>query len=96
MAGTSNSADKSKMIQRCSVQIGDLVKLKGHRKHLWPIPMRNSGSIGIIVKLFEKKCWRTHELGQSINWDIIDPEPHAEVIINENVMSFPITELTLT
>jgi hypothetical protein len=68
---------------------GDLVKLKGV-----PGP-RNSGSMGIIVKLFEKKCWRTQELGPHVNWALVAPEPHAEVMINEGLMSFPITELEL-
>lgn len=71
------------------MKVGDMVKLKGS-----PGP-RNSGSAGIIVKLFEKKCWRTQERGPVIDWRKIDPETHAEVMINESVMSFPITELQL-
>jgi len=71
------------------VQVGDLVKLKGI-----PGP-RNSGKLGVVVKLFEKKCWRTQERGPAVNWDLVDPEPHVEVMINEGLMSFPVTELEL-
>ena len=71
------------------MNVGDLVKLKAA-----PGP-RNSGSTGIIVKLFEKKCWRTLELGPHIDWRKIDPEPHAEVMISKGLMSFPVIELEL-
>jgi hypothetical protein len=71
------------------MKVGNLVKLKA------PPGIRNSGGTGIIVKLFEKKCWRTQELGPHVNWDLVDPEPHAEVMINENLLGFPIAELEL-
>jgi hypothetical protein len=71
------------------VKVGDLVKLKA-----WAGPM-NSGSTGIIVKLFEKKCWRTKERGPHIDWRKIDTEPHAEVMINKNVLGIPISELEI-
>jgi len=71
------------------MKVGDLVKLKG------TTGPRNTGTTGIVVKLFEKKCWRTQERGPHIDWKKIDPEPHVEVMINENVMSFPATELEL-
>jgi hypothetical protein len=71
------------------MNIGDLVKLKA-----LPGPM-NSGSTGIIVKLFKKKCWRTQKLGPKVNWDLVEPEPHAEVMINEDLMNFLVEELEL-
>ena len=71
------------------MKVGDLVKLKGT-----PGP-RNSGATGVIVRIFEKKCWRTQDLGPMIDWRKIDPEPHAEVIINEDLMNFPVAELEL-
>jgi len=71
------------------MKVGDLVKLKETSERM------NSGKPGIIVKLFKKKCWRTQELGPNVNWDLVDSEPHAEVIINENVLGIPITELEL-
>ena len=71
------------------MKIGDLVKLRG-----MPGPM-SSGVPGVIVKLFRKKVWRTQELGPNVNWDLVDPEPHAEVMINENILGIPIAELEL-
>mgnify|MGYP003990561157 CR=1 FL=1 len=69
------------------MKVGDLVKLKAVSG-----PM-NSGTAGVIVRVFKKKCWRTQELGPNVNWELVDPEPHAEVMINDNVMSFPTIEL---
>jgi hypothetical protein len=71
------------------MKVGDLVKLKA------PTGPMNSGTAGIIIKLFKKKCWRTQELGLKVNWDLIEPEPHAEVMINENVLNIPVSELEL-
>ena len=71
------------------MKIGDLVKLKAK-----PGP-RNSGSTGVIVKLFEKKAWRTQELGPNVSWDLVDPEPHVEVMINESVLHFLVEDLEL-
>jgi len=71
------------------MKVGDLVKLKAV-----PGPM-NSRSAGVIMRLFKKKCWRTQELGVKVNWDLVDPEPHAEVMINKDLMSFLVTELEL-
>ena len=71
------------------MKVGDLVKLKGMQGP------RNSGSAGIVVRLFEKKCWRTQDRGPAVNWDLVNPEPHAAVIINENVLNFPTSELEL-
>ena len=62
------------------MKVGDLVRIKGV-----PGP-RNSRRPGIVVKIFEKKCWRTQELGPMIDWRKIDPEPHAEVMISEKVL----------
>ena len=69
------------------MKVGDLVRLRA-----LPGP-RNSGNPGVIVKLFKKKCWRTSEHGRKIDWNIIEPELHAEVLINENILSVPAVEL---
>jgi hypothetical protein len=77
------------------MKVGDIVKYKvpDFAKH--QAGAGKDRPIGIIVKLFKKKCWRTQELGPKINWDLVEPEQHAEVIINDNTQSFPITELEL-
>ena len=56
---------------------------------------RGAGKMGVVVKLFEKKIWRTEELGSKIDWDKIDPEPVADVMIADRVVSIPLTDLEL-
>ena len=78
------------------MKVGDIVKLKTFPGLDPSLPgPKNSGNVGVIIKFFKKKCWRTQELGPQINWSLVDPEPHAEVMINERVMNFPVTELEL-
>tara|TARA_B100000131_G_scaffold318719_1_gene363151 strand:- start:2337 stop:2567 length:231 start_codon:yes stop_codon:yes gene_type:complete len=69
------------------MNIGDLVKLKSRRTSLAPV------RIGLIIDLVEKKCWRTDERGRQVNWNIVEPEPHAVVSINGNTLTIPITDL---
>ena len=57
------------------MKIGDLVKLS-------PMTRRTPKRVGLIVELIEKKCWRTDELGNKIDWNKVDPEPHAVVLVN--------------
>jgi len=67
------------------VKVGDLVKSKN-------IPGQPRKA-GIIVDLVEKKCWRTDELGKAINWNKVEPEPHAVVLIGENYLTIPLVDL---
>ena len=52
-------------------------------------------SIGLVVDITEKKCWRTDSRGKKINWDLIEPEPHAVVLYphNDGPISIPTIEL---
>jgi hypothetical protein len=70
------------------MKIGDLVKLK-HMPHRTPI------RVGLVVDLIEKKCWRTHTQGKRVNWNTVEPEPHAVVVINGDQRTVPITDLVL-
>jgi len=72
------------------MKVGDLVRIKTTRE-----PHGDEDRTGVITRMFEKKCWRTHKLGARVNWDLIDPEPHAEVLVNENVMSLPASQLKI-
>ena len=54
---------------------------------------RGAGKMGIVVRLFEKKIWRTEVLGKGVNWNKIDPEPVADVLIGERVIALPLTDL---
>ena len=56
---------------------------------------RGAGKIGVVVKLFEKKVWRTDELGRKVNWSKIEPEPVANVMIEGRVIGVPLTDLEL-
>lgn len=68
------------------MKVGDLVKLKSmHRRQ----PRRT----GLIVELIEKKCWRTQELGKKVDWGMIDPEPHAVILMRGAQLTIPITDL---
>jgi hypothetical protein len=56
---------------------------------------RGAGKIGVVVKLFEKKIWRTDELGKKVNWDVIAPEPVADVMIAGKAVMIPLTDLEI-
>ena len=67
------------------MKVGDLVKLlSSHGASSRP---------GLIIDLIEKKCWRTNIHGSKVDWNKIDPEPHAVVLINGDKIAFPITDL---
>lgn len=77
------------------MKVGDVVFRK-YRTQQNPSPTREHKDwTGIVISLFEKKVWRTQELGPIVNWDRIDSEPHADVLINERVVSIPLAELEL-
>jgi hypothetical protein len=67
------------------MRIGDLVQSKKING--------KSRRAGLIIKFVEKKCWRTEELGQKVNWEKIDPEPHAVVLVGETKLTIPLTDL---
>ena len=71
------------------MKIGDIVQ----RKYGGWNAASTKGQTGIVIKIFEKKCWRTHELGSKVNWDLIDPELHCSVLIGERVSDIPMTDL---
>ena len=68
------------------MKIGDLVKT-----------VRRYGSmqIGLITDIIEKKCWRTDELGKTVNWNKVQPEPHAVVLVGEKYLTIPLADLEL-
>ena len=67
------------------MKIGDLVKLSA----------ANGASFraGLIVDLVEKKCWRTDVLGNKVDWNKVEPEPHAVVLFNGDKRTIPVTDL---
>ena len=60
-----------------------------------PDQYRAENRRGIVVEIIQKKCWRTNVQGKKIDWNAIDPEPHAVVLFAENngTISIPVIEL---
>ena len=67
------------------MKIGDLVKLSSSHGA--------SFRAGLIVELIDKKCWRTDVFGNKIDWNKVEPEPHAVVLINGDKRAIPFTDL---
>ncbi len=67
------------------MKVGDLVKLSAVHGA--------SFRAGLIVEFIEKKCWRTDVLGNRIDWEKVDPEPHAIVLIDGDRRAIPLTDL---
>jgi hypothetical protein len=69
------------------MKVGDLVRASESS--------RGEGKMGVAVRFFEKKIWRTELLGTWVDWDIIDPEPVADVVIAGEVMAIPLADLEI-
>ena len=67
-----------------TIKVGDLVKHK-----------ETAGEPGLVVDMAQKKVWRAHIHGKKVNWDKINPEPHAVVLWlhNAGALEVPVTEL---
>ena len=65
------------------MEIGNLVKAE------------YSEAIGIVVDIIQKKCWRTSERGVGVDWNKVEPEPHAIVLYahNNGTVSIPVIDL---
>ena len=72
------------------MKIGDLVRQPTHLNTTL-VGVR----VGLVVDLIQKKCWRAHELGHRVNFDIIEPEPHAVVLYphNDGTINIPVVDL---
>jgi len=73
------------------VKVGDLVRSI-------PACAGGTNSIGIVIEMIQKKVWRTSIQGKKVNWNEVDPEPHAVVlggwsVGGEGTISIPIVEL---
>ena len=73
------------------MKVGDLVRSVFDGAPLGSSP----GKIGIVVDMIQKKCWRTNIQGKKVDWNVVDPEPHAVVLFPENsgTISIPIIDL---
>jgi len=73
------------------MQIGDLVRSI-------PECAEGTNSIGIVIEIIQKKVWRTNIQGKRVNWNEVDPEPHAVVLGGwsnggNGTISIPVVEL---
>ena len=69
------------------MKVGDLVKSKAIKGQ----PRK----AGLIVDLIEKKCWRTDVMGRAVNWNKVEPEPHAVILVGDKYLTVPLTDLEL-
>ena len=71
------------------MKIGDLVKTRTPGIRIAP-------QTGVIVDIIQKKVWRTHEFGRKVNWDIVEPESHAVLLLaHTGRLSSPVPLLDL-
>ena len=54
-----------------------------------------SEAIGIVIDIIQKKVWRTSTQGNKVDWNKVEPEPHAVVLYshNDGTVNIPTCEL---
>jgi hypothetical protein len=68
------------------MKVGDLVKLKNMHR-------RQKERAGLITDFVDKKCWRSDKMGTSVDWGLLEPEPHAVVLVGERYLTIPVIDL---
>jgi len=63
------------------MRVGDLVK------HI------ETNKVGVVVRVFMHKMWKTSERGPKVNFSTIKPEPFAEVQFGKEIMKVPQSDL---
>ena len=63
------------------MEIGELVRHTKTRK------------VGVVVRVFMHKMWRTEHRGTNVDFNKIQPEPFAEVQFGSNLMKVPQADL---
>ncbi len=61
------------------MEVGDLVR--------W------CNNTGVIIEVYQSKCWRTDVFGNNVNWGSIKPEPFARILVNGFIKGVPQTDL---
>jgi len=69
------------------MKVGDLVR--------WRIMVgrQRPDTLGIVMRVFEHKLWRTEERGMKVDFPSVDAEPFAEVVFNNCLRKIPQTDL---
>ena len=54
-----------------------------------------SEAAGLVVDILHKKVWRAELESKKIDWNKVEPEPHAAVLYshNDGTVNIPIVEL---
>ena len=67
------------------MKVGDLVRAQ------------YSEAAGLVVDITQKKVWCTDSRGKKIDWNKVEPEPHAVVLYshNDGTVDIPIAELEI-
>ncbi len=68
------------------MKVGDMVRSQNGRSERY-VP------VGLVVELIEKKCWRTAIQGKQVDWNAVDPEPHAVVLYKDSTLAIPVVDL---
>ena len=69
------------------MKVGDMVRSQNHKGPF---------QVGLVVEIIQKKRWRTNVQRKKINWDIVDPEPHAVVLYRDSTLTIPVADLEVT
>ena len=71
------------------MKVGDLVALEVH----WRGRSGILHPTGVIVDVIQKKCWRASNRGRKVDWSAVDPEPHGKVLVDNDILTIPFTDL---
>ena len=63
------------------IKVGDIVKVK-----------LGATRSGVVTDFVDRKCSRTSEMGHALNWNKVEPEPHAVVLYDDGVMRIPVVD----
>ncbi len=74
------------------MKVGDLVRSNSTRPPSNGLRLSRE-STGVVVELVQKKVWRTSTRGKRVNWDHIDPESHAVVLLADKFITIPVIDL---
>lgn len=69
------------------MKVGDLVRWRAMVGRTRPT------TVGIVMRVFEHKLWRTEERGKKVDFASIEAEPFAQVAFNGCLRNLPLTDL---
>jgi len=69
------------------MRVGDLVRWKTM------VGRKRPTTVGIVMRVFEHKLWRTEDRGSKVDFASIDVEPFAEVVFDGCTRKLPASDL---